>query len=86
MAVAGYVFDGDPAPPLLLTAFDLQTYTTDFMNLPAALFLGAKHAYNAYHALHGYKSAAGKTAQWADRNPEAWAFVSDVLKARMGNG
>lgn len=77
------MFDGEPAPPLLLTAFDLRTYHTDYMHLPATIFIGMKQAYNAYHALHGYKSAAGKTAAWASQNPQAWEFVSEVLKARM---
>lgn len=81
--MAGYVFDGNPAPPLLIAAFDLRSYHTDYLSLPANFFQGVKQAYNAYYALNGYKRAAGKTTQWATQNPEAWEFVSEVLKARM---
>lgn len=83
MGVAAYVLDGDPAPPLLLTAFDVRTYHTDYLALPAGVFRGLKEAYNAYYAIQGYKNAVGKTAQWTQQHPDAWEFVSQVLKARM---
>jgi hypothetical protein len=83
MAVAGHVFDGEPAPPWLARAWDYQTFGINVLDLPAGELQACRLAQNAHRAMSGYKHAAGKTVPWSKANPEAWAFVASVLEERL---
>lgn len=83
MAVAGHVFDRQPAPPWLSRAWDYQTYGVNVLDLPAGELQALRLASNAHRAMSGYKHSAGKTVQWSKANPEAWEFVATVLEQRL---
>ncbi len=82
MAVAAYVFDKAPAPPVLIKAWDYETYGVDVLALPIGELQAVKTAAYAHAALSGYKHATGRTVKWAEQNPEAWEFVAEVLAVR----
>lgn len=83
MAVAGHVFDKQPAPPYLSRAWDYQAYGVNVLELPPAELQAIRLASNAHRALSGYKHASGKTVAWSKANPEAWEFVAGVLEQRL---
>lgn len=83
MSVAAHVFDKQPAPSFLSRAWDYQAYGVNLLELPAGELQAIRLANNAHRALSGYKHAAGKTVAWSKANPEAWAFVAEVLEQRL---
>ena len=84
MAVGDYVLDGQNPPPLLNKALNYEKWGIgDIMQLPAGLLPKINTALSYYHALNGYKSAAGSTAKWSKQYPHAWELVSRILEMRM---
>ena len=84
MAVGDYVLDKQKPPPLLTKALNFEKWGIgDIMQLPAGLLPKMNTALSYYHSLSGYTSAAGNTAEWANRNPGAWELVSYYLERRM---
>jgi len=83
MAVGDYVLDGQNPPPFLLKALNYEKWGIgDIMKLPAGMLTQINVSLNCYHALMGYKSAAGRTAVWTKGNPAAWEIVSYILEQR----
>ena len=84
MAVGDYVLDKQKPPPLLIKALNYEKWGIgDIMQLPAGLLPKINTALSYYHALTGYMSAAGSTAAWTKRYPQAWEAVALVLEQRM---
>lgn len=84
MAVGDYVLDGHRPPPILTKALNYEKWGIgDIMKLPAGLLPKMNTALSYYHALTGYKSAAGNTAAWTKRYPHGWELVSWILEQRM---
>ena len=84
MAVGDYVLDGQNPPPLLIKALNYEKWgISDIMQLPAGLLPKINTALSYYHALNGYMSAAGRTADWTKKYPQAWKMVSLILEKRM---
>jgi len=82
MAVAAHVFDSDPPPPVLVKAWDYQSFGVDLLSLPAGELNALRLATNAHQALRGYTQASGHTVEWTNRNPSAWNLVSAIIEAR----
>ena len=78
------MFDEEPPPPYLVRAFDFKAWNGDAGRLPLGMFPAMRSAFNAYHALSGYMGATGRTVEWAQRNPQAWDFVANVIADRKG--
>ena len=84
MAVGDCVMDKTQPPPMLSKALNYEKWgIPDIMQLPAGMLPQINVCLNYYHALQGYKSAAGKTSAWSKSNPQAWEMVSYVLAERM---
>lgn len=50
---------------------------------PAGMVRRAGYADSVYRSYSAYKSSAGHTTQWANRNPQAFELVSQLLEQRM---
>ena len=83
MAVGDAVFDDAPLPPLLITALNYERWGVNVRELPAGLMQRMTAVLNVYHAVAAYRHAAGRSAQWARANPDAWEIVSAILRERM---
>lgn len=85
LAVAGHVFDDEPAPAELKIALRIERYgdpwDRGWRQWPAGLLARSNVALRVFYACRGYKSAK-KTTDWVKANPDAWELVTSLMKRR----